>query len=187
VSLALCPAGVAAVAPATYREPLCPRWAFPTAGWYHAPPQRALPLLRRSYGLMRPTLVLARPSLGLYRPSLQVAASPCWSRVVPDVISACLFLDAWTLTPAAWRVHLPISFPTTIGLPPVPMRSATRDNPLSDFRAGVISELQSFAHVQASRFAATQVAPTVVSKHEAAVAFTSEQNTGRCLPVHRIY
>ncbi len=77
-------------------------------------------------------------------------------------------------------------FPTTIGLPPVPMRSAHRDNLLSDFRAGVISELQSFAHVQASRFAATQVAPTAVETHEAAVAFPSEQNTGCYLPVHRI-
>src|SRR2546425_9637631 len=49
-----------------------------------------------------------------------------------------------------------------------------------------MSELQSFAHVQASRFAATQVAPTAVFAHGAAVAFTSEQNTGRYLPVHRI-
>ena len=32
--LALCPDGVSAVAPATYREPLCPRWALPTAGWF---------------------------------------------------------------------------------------------------------------------------------------------------------
>jgi len=77
-------------------------------------------------------------------------------------------------------------FPTTIGLPqsswgrlPAPIRSATSERE-------VISGLQSFTHVQASRFAATQVAPTVVSRHEAAVAFTSEQNTGRCLPVHRI-
>ena len=77
-------------------------------------------------------------------------------------------------------------FPTTIGLPPVPMRSAHRTNPLSDFRAGVMSELQSFADVQASRFATTQVAPTAVCAHGAAVVFTSEQNTGRYLPVHRI-
>ena len=41
-------------------------------------------------------------------------------------------------------------FPTTIGLPPVPMRSAHRNNPLSDFRAGVISGLQSFAHVHST-------------------------------------
>jgi len=53
-------------------------------------------------------------------------------------------------------------FPTTIGLPPVlmgrlsaPIRSATSERE-------VMSGLQSFAHVQASRFAATQVAPTAV-------------------------
>ena len=48
---------------------------------------------------------------------------------------------------------------------PSPYGSANRETPLSDFRAGVISELQSFAHVQASRFAATQVAPTAVWFH----------------------
>ena len=53
-------------------------------------------------------------------------------------------------------------FPTTIGLPPVLMgrlpasiRSATSERE-------VMSELQSFTHVQASRFATTQVAPTAV-------------------------
>jgi hypothetical protein len=81
---------------------------------------------------------------------------------------------------------LPHDFPTTIGLPPGPMRSAHRNRPPSDFRAGVIAELQSFAEGQASRFAATQVAPTAVFSHGAAVAFTSAQNTGRYLPVHRI-
>ena len=74
----------------------------------------------------------------------------------PDVISACLSLDAWTLTPAAWwcTYHY---FPTTIGLPPVLMgrlpasiRSATSERE-------VMSGLQSPTHVQASRFAATQV------------------------------
>src|SRR5262245_2412827 len=34
VSLALCPDGVSTVAPAMYREPLCPRWVLPTAGWF---------------------------------------------------------------------------------------------------------------------------------------------------------
>ena len=122
----------------------------------------------------------------LYHTSLQVAASPCWSRVVPDVISACLSLDAWTLTPAARWVHVPITSPPPSAFPqsswgrlPASIRSATSERE-------VMSGLQSFAHVQASRFAATQVAPTVVSRHEAAVAFTSEQHTSRYLPVHRI-
>jgi hypothetical protein len=76
--------------------------------------------------------------------------------------------------------------PTTIGLPPVPLRSAHRTNPPSDFRAGVMSALQACAEVQASRFAATQVAPTAVLAPGAAVAFPSAQNTGRYLPGHRI-
>ena len=118
--------------------------------------------------------------------SVQVAASPCCDVVLPDVISACLSLDAWTLTPAVWWVHGPIASPPPSAFPqsswgrlPASIRSATSERE-------VMSGLQSFAHVQASRFAATQVAPTVVSRHEAAVAGTSEQNTGRYLPVHRI-
>ena len=118
--------------------------------------------------------------------SVQVAASPCCGVALPDVISACLSLDAWTLTPAAWWVHWPITSPPPSAFPQSSwgrltalIRSATSERE-------VMSELQSFTHVQASRFAATQVAPTVVSRHEAAVAFTSEQHTGRYLPVHRI-
>ena len=77
-------------------------------------------------------------------------------------------------------------FPHDIGLPPLgPGRRSTISPPATS-GGTPISGLQSFAHVQASRFAATQVAPTVVSRHEAAVAFTSEQYTSRYLPVHRI-
>ena len=42
-------------------EPLCPQPALPTAARRHAPCQRALPLLPRSYGLMRQTKFL-RPT-----------------------------------------------------------------------------------------------------------------------------
>ena len=144
-----------------------PRAPLPALGVTHrrvvpSPPQRALPLLPRSYGLMRPTNLLARLSVPLYRASLQVAASPCWTMVVPDVISACLSLDAWTLTPAAWWVHVPITSPPPSAFPqslmgrlPASIRSATSERE-------VMSELQSFTHVQASRVAATQVAPTAV-------------------------
>ena len=153
-------------------------------------------VLTTSVGVTRPSSLLrahapdhapppacGRPSV---RGSVQVGASPCWDVVLPDVISACLSLDAWTLTPAARWVHVPITSPPPSAFPqsswgrlPASIRSATSERE-------VMSGLQSFTHVQASRFAATQVAPTVVSRHEAAVAFTSEQNTGRYLPVHRI-
>ena len=161
MSLALCPDGVSAVAPATYREPLCLRWALPTAGWFlptsegitppssllraHAPhhPPRA------AFGSLIPRVLAgcSEPLLddGGSRRYLCVSVPRCLDPYPGGVMGAC--------------THY---FPTTIGLPPVPMRSAPRNNPLGDFRAGVISELQSFAHVQASRFAATQVAPTAV-------------------------
>ena len=94
--------------------------------------------------------------------SVQVAASPCCDVVLPDVISACLSLDAWTLTPAVWWVHGPIASPPPSAFPqsswgrlPASIRPATSERE-------VISGLQSFTHVQASRFAATQVAPTAV-------------------------
>jgi hypothetical protein len=60
--------------------------------------------------------------------------------------------------------------------------------PLNDFRAGLLTRLQSFDNLQASEFAATQIVPTAGTKCgvRAAVAFTSEQNAVRYLPAHRI-
>ena len=55
--------------------------------------------------------------LGLDAGSLQVVTSPCWEMVPPDVISACLSLDAWTPVAAVRRVRLPISSPTTTAFP----------------------------------------------------------------------
>jgi len=49
--------------------------------------------------------------------SLQVAASPCWEMVFPDVISASLSQDAWAMIPAGRQVHLPVSSPTTSAFP----------------------------------------------------------------------
>jgi hypothetical protein len=49
--------------------------------------------------------------------SLQVVASPCWTLALPDVRSANLSLRAWTPTPAARVVHLPVSSHTTTAFP----------------------------------------------------------------------
>ena len=35
----------------------------------------------------------------------------------PDVISACLSLDAWTFTPAAWWGHVPLTSPPPSAFP----------------------------------------------------------------------
>jgi hypothetical protein len=125
-----------------------PRAPLPAMGVTHhrvvpAPPQRALPLFHRSYGLMRPTKLLARLSDALCRPSLQGVASPCWRMVVPDVISACLSLDAWTPTPAASWVLLPIASPPPSAFPQslwvgCPQQSAQRLPSGGDFGAAVI-------------------------------------------------
>ena len=49
--------------------------------------------------------------------SLQVAASPCWAVVFPDVISASLSQDAWAMIPAGRQVHMPVSSPTSSAFP----------------------------------------------------------------------
>ena len=49
--------------------------------------------------------------------SLQVVVSPCWEKDLPDVISANLSLRAWTPTPAALVVLLPVSSHKTSAFP----------------------------------------------------------------------
>ena len=86
--------------PTMHREPLCPVRVLPIRGWRLPPPRKALPFPHRSYGLMRQTDSLPLASaLASLRGSLQVAASPCWESVLPDVISASLSPGAWTPTP----------------------------------------------------------------------------------------
>ena len=84
--------------------------------------------------------------------SWQVAASPCWNQVLPDVISAHPSSRAWTPTPAARGVHLPVSSSTTSAFPPLGQGRRQQD-PCSDFSTVAISGLQSFLYVQARGFA----------------------------------
>src|SRR5215510_504592 len=49
--------------------------------------------------------------------SVQVAVSPCCEKDLPDVISAYLSPRAWTPTPAARGVPLPVSSSTTAAFP----------------------------------------------------------------------
>jgi hypothetical protein len=71
--------------------------------------------------------------------SVQVAVSPCWEKDLPDVISAHLSLRAWTPTPAARGVHLPVSSSTTSAFPSFGpgRRSAT---PVQRFQYGALVE-----------------------------------------------
>jgi hypothetical protein len=121
-----------------------------------SPPQRALPLLRRSYGLMRPTPILSLLSVfALYRASLQVAASPCWTRVVPDVISASLSLDACAPLPVVSAVHMPVTSRASSAFPEVQGRVGSPPYSVQRLpHGGVFREgSRRFLVVQASRFA----------------------------------
>jgi len=103
---------------------------------------------------MRQTKSLPPPSaLASVGGSLQVAASPCWEMALPDVISADLSLGAWTPTPAVPMVHLLVSSHGATASPALgPGRQPTTFRTATSVRAH-ISGLQSFANVQAPRFA----------------------------------
>ena len=135
-------------------EPLCTAEALPPPRRRPAPPQEALPSLPRSYGLMRQTPSLPSPTVcALADGSWQVAASPCWERVLPDVVSTHLSPGAWALTPALPVVLLPVS---SHGTTAFPMLQLGRHNAISHTATSVrdpISRLQPFLYVQAPGFA----------------------------------
>jgi hypothetical protein len=99
-------------------EPLCCTPVLPPCKRCPASPRRTLLPLHRSYGLMRQTCC-PPSSFGnrLARGSLQVAVSPCWAQALPGVISANPSLRVWTPTPAAPRVHIPVTSPRTLAFP----------------------------------------------------------------------
>jgi hypothetical protein len=103
---------------AKYPEPLCCAAVLPPCRRRPASPRRTLLPLHRSYGLMRQTC--CPPSgfgIASHRGSLQVAVSPCWAQALPVVISANPSLRVWTSTPAAPRVHEPVTSPRTLAFP----------------------------------------------------------------------
>jgi len=83
-----------------------------------------------------PSSCLGRP---LTTRSVQVAVSPCWAKDLPDVLSAHLALRAWTPTPAARVVHVPVSSHTTAAFPPFgPGRRAAK--PVQRLQYGALCE-----------------------------------------------
>ena len=144
-------------------------------------------LRHRSYGLMRQSSTLPLPTVSpLVNGSVPVAVSPGWEEDLPDVISASLALRAWTPTPAARMVHVPVSSHTTAAFPPLgPGRRSTM--PVQRLQYGAL--FRGCSHSLMFRPAgllATPVAPTDIKHHVAAVASTSEPLTVCYLPVPRI-
>src|SRR5262249_34333036 len=72
-------------------------------------------LLRAHAPVLHPLRASVLPSA---TKSLQVAVSPCQEEDLPDVISAHPSLRAWTSTPAAPKVHMPVSSLRTSAFPP---------------------------------------------------------------------
>jgi hypothetical protein len=105
---------------------------FAWLGRYPAQESVVRSLDRRYPTLLAPMDSCARPQASgtlcfrSGRQSLQGAASPCWPKVLPGVISANLSPDAWSPTPALLLVHLTRYFPGDIGLHQLGNGSATR-------------------------------------------------------------
>ena len=102
-------------------ESLRPISVLPPWGRRVPPPQRALPLLPCSCGLMRRShLALLSFGILLVRGALPVTTSPGCQRDLPDVISANLSLDA--RSPATTGPQGPFTcfFPCGNGLPQIP-------------------------------------------------------------------
>ena len=118
-SLALCP-DAPSLETTKCPEPLCPIEALPRS--------RDLSCIA-SEGATPPSSLLRTHAPDPHPPSsstsvssggsLQVVTSPCWMLALPDVVSACLSLDAWPHTPASPPVPLPVSSQRTPAFPPV--------------------------------------------------------------------
>jgi len=77
----------------------------------------------------------------------------CWSSGPSRRYYCDSSLDAWTITPAASGVRLPVSSPRASAFPKTVAGRRSADTRATTSARTVISELQSFLYVQASRFA----------------------------------
>ena len=116
-------------------------------------------LLRAHAPILNPPRASVLPS---NTRSLQVAVSPCWEEDLPGVHSANLSLRAWTPTPAALVVHLPVSSHKTTAF--ATLGTARRQaTPVQQLQYGAL--FRGCNHSLMFRPAdllATQVAPTAV-------------------------
>ena len=170
--------------PSKCPEPLCTLKVLPIAPGYLVPRQRALPHLHRSYELMRQTKSL--PSISVF-PIRSVFAGCRHSllgvgpsrRYLRESFSTCMDPYPGCSCGACTRF-----FPQNIGLPGDTTRSALGNtHAMATSACKVFSELQSFDHLHARRFARHPGrSHRNTSRHQAAVAFTSPHISVRCLP-----
>ena len=89
--------------------PLCPAWVLPRPERSPGPPRGTLRPLHRSYGPMRQSHHLSPPSLTSCVESSQVAAIPCWSWDLPDIIPGILLEATGPIPRRVPQVRSPIS------------------------------------------------------------------------------
>lgn len=115
--------------------------------------------------------------------SLPVAASPVWVSDLPGVISATLSQRAWTPTPAARGVRLPVSSPTTTAFPTLGLGRRLATSRTATSVRSLFSGLQSFVHLPARQFARHPgCSYRSAFRRQAAMAFTSTPISVRYLP-----
>ena len=140
-------------------------------------------LLRTHAPVLHPLRASGRPS---DTKSLQVAVSPCWAEDLPDVISAHPSLRAWTPTPAALEVRVPVSSPKTSAFPSFgPGRRSTMYRTATSVRRA-FRGCSHFLMFRPTGVLATQIAPTDTARRMAAVTFPSEPLVVCYLPTPRI-
>jgi hypothetical protein len=130
---ALRPSPLPVTAPTKRREPLCPFEVLPLQGCPRRPPRRALPLLRRSYGLMCRS---PNPPFGfastIPRGLCRLLPAPAGSGTFPTL---SLRVFPWMLGPVSrWLalVRKAVSSQRNIGLPRLGLGSACQNAPLSN-------------------------------------------------------
>jgi len=175
--------------PPSAQSPFAPMLVFPSSG------RRVHHLLRGRYAsVIAPTDSFANPvwlflpsAIASCKKSSQVATSPCCHRDFPDVISANLSSDAWSLATAVPRSAYTCFFLRVIGLPQQGCGSASRFNPRTRlFAEAFFSRLQTFLYVQASEFARLpDRSYRCAYRRRAAETSTSGQSVLRYLRTHR--
>ena len=115
--------------------------------------------------------------------SVQVAVSPCWAEDLPDVISAHPARRAWTSTPAAPEVHMPVSSLRTSAFPPFgPGRRSTMYRTATAVRRAFRGCSHSLMFRPAGVLA-TQIAPTDTATPYGSCDFSIRASRG-LLPPH---
>ena len=149
--------------PPSAQSLLCLPPAVLVSGWYPATTSKGITsfFIAHTSSCAKPVPSSEFVYPHLVRRSLQVAASPCWEPVLPDVISAILSSDAWSSIPTVPPSALACFFLGVIGLPKTLFRSASRWYPRTRFFPRVSSRgCRHFFMFRPPSLLASQIAPT---------------------------